>query len=43
VAAVARARGPEALGSLWRGPETLPLPEEIDLPSRWLARVLPKR
>jgi len=43
VAAVARARGAEALGSLWRGPETLPLPEEIDLPSRWLARVLPTR
>ena len=42
VAAVARARGAEALRTLWRGPETLPLPEEIDLPSRWLARVLPK-
>jgi len=42
VAAVARARGAEALRTLWRGPETLPLPDEIDLPSRWLARVLPK-
>jgi coenzyme F420 biosynthesis associated uncharacterized protein len=41
VAAIARARGAEALRTLWLGPETLPLPEEIDLPSRWLARVLP--
>jgi coenzyme F420 biosynthesis associated uncharacterized protein len=41
VAAIARARGAEALRTLWLGPETLPLPEEIDMPSRWLARVLP--
>ena len=41
VAAIARARGAEALRTLWLGPETLPLPEEIDLPSLWLARVLP--
>lgn len=41
VAAIAGARGPEALHVLWRGPETLPSPEEIDRPSRWLARVLP--
>ncbi len=41
VAAVARARGAEALRTLWLSPETLPLPEEIDMPSRWLARVLP--
>jgi coenzyme F420 biosynthesis associated uncharacterized protein len=39
VAAVARARGSEALRTLWLGPETLPLPEEIDSPSLWLARV----
>jgi coenzyme F420 biosynthesis associated uncharacterized protein len=41
VAAVARARGPEALHRLWLGPENLPSPEEIANPSRWLARVLP--
>jgi coenzyme F420 biosynthesis associated uncharacterized protein len=41
VAAIARARGPEALHKLWLGPESLPSPEEIDSPSRWLARVLP--
>jgi coenzyme F420 biosynthesis associated uncharacterized protein len=41
VAAIARARGAEALRALWRGPETLPRPEEIDLPSLWVARVLP--
>ena len=43
VAAIARARGAEALRTLWRGPETLPLPEEIELPSLWVARVLPDR
>ena len=42
VAAVAEARGSEALRALWLGPENLPSPEEIDLPSSWLARVLPK-
>jgi coenzyme F420 biosynthesis associated uncharacterized protein len=42
VAAVVRARGADAMRMLWHGPETLPLPEEIDLPSRWLARVLPE-
>jgi putative hydrolase len=41
VAAIARARGAEALRTLWRGPETLPRPDEIDLPSLWVARVLP--
>ena len=41
VAAVARARGSKALRTLWLSPETLPSPEEIDMPSRWLARVLP--
>ena len=37
VAAIAGARGAEALRALWRGPETLPSPEEIEQPSRWLA------
>ena len=41
VAAIAKARGAEALQALWLGPETLPLPEEIEMPSLWLARVLP--
>jgi len=41
VAAVAAARGAEALRTLWLGPQTLPLPEEIDNPSSWLTRVLP--
>jgi len=42
VAAIARARGAEALHALWLGPESLPSPEEIDVPSLWLARVLPQ-
>jgi coenzyme F420 biosynthesis associated uncharacterized protein len=42
VAEVAKARGAEALHALWLGPENLPSPEEIDQPSSWLARVLPK-
>ncbi len=41
VAAIASARGAKALHALWLGPESLPSPEEIDQPSRWLARVLP--
>jgi coenzyme F420 biosynthesis associated uncharacterized protein len=41
VAAIARAGGSTALRMLWHGPESLPLPEEIETPSRWLARVLP--
>jgi len=43
VTAIARERGAEALRTLWLGPETLPLPEEIDRPSLWVARVLPER
>ena len=42
VAEVARAREAEALRALWLGPENLPSPEEIDQPSSWLARVLPR-
>jgi coenzyme F420 biosynthesis associated uncharacterized protein len=41
VAEIARARGPEALQALWRGPESLPLPSEMSQPSLWLKRVLP--
>ena len=41
VAAIARGRGHEALHALWLGPESLPSPEEIDVPSLWLARTLP--
>jgi coenzyme F420 biosynthesis associated uncharacterized protein len=40
VRAVAEARGRPALSRIWEGPETLPLPEEIADPSRWIARVL---
>ncbi|MFL5756976.1 MAG: zinc-dependent metalloprotease [Chloroflexota bacterium] len=39
VAAIAERGGPAALRMLWSGPETLPLPEEIDAPDRWLGRV----
>lgn len=42
VAAVARARGAEALQTLWRGPETLPRPEEMERPALWLDRVMPR-
>jgi uncharacterized protein (DUF2342 family) len=41
VAAIARGRGHEALHALWLGPGSLPSPEEIDVPSLWLARTLP--
>jgi coenzyme F420 biosynthesis associated uncharacterized protein len=40
VAAIAAARGPEALRRLWDGPHTLPRPEELEAPTRWIARVL---
>jgi putative hydrolase len=43
VASIARAGGPEALRTLWVGPETLPSPEEIDMPARWLNRVMPTK
>lgn len=41
VSAIAGARGAEALRTLWRGPETLPSPEEIDQPASWVTRVMP--
>ncbi|HET7028419.1 MAG TPA: zinc-dependent metalloprotease [Candidatus Limnocylindrales bacterium] len=40
VAAIAAARGGTALRRLWESEKTLPLPEEIDAPDRWVARVL---
>jgi coenzyme F420 biosynthesis associated uncharacterized protein len=40
VRAVAEARGRSALSRLWDGPATLPTPEEIAEPDRWIARVL---
>jgi coenzyme F420 biosynthesis associated uncharacterized protein len=40
VRAVAEARGRPALARLWDGPATLPTPEEIAEPDRWIARVL---
>jgi coenzyme F420 biosynthesis associated uncharacterized protein len=40
VRAIAAARGPEALGRLWDGPETLPRDGEIEAPERWITRVL---
>ncbi len=40
VRAVAEARGRAALDRIWAAPETLPRPEEIDQPDRWIARVL---
>jgi uncharacterized protein (DUF2342 family) len=42
VAAIARGGGAQALRTLWLGPETLPSPDEIDSPARWLDRVMPK-
>jgi coenzyme F420 biosynthesis associated uncharacterized protein len=40
VRAIAERRGPTALARLWEGPETLPRDGEIDVPERWIARVL---
>jgi len=40
VRAVAEARGRSALSRLWDGPATLPTPDEIAEPDRWIARVL---
>jgi len=40
VRAIATAGGPVALRRLWDGPATLPRPEEISDPARWVERVL---
>ena len=40
VAAIAKVRGSEALRRLWESPDTLPQPDELDAPARWVARVL---
>ncbi len=40
VRAIADRRGSRALARLWEGPETLPRDGEIDVPERWIARVL---
>ena len=32
--------GMERFNTIWTNPETLPRPDEIDEPSRWIARVL---
>jgi coenzyme F420 biosynthesis associated uncharacterized protein len=32
--------GMERFNAIWSGPDTLPLPEEIDKPARWIERVL---
>ena len=32
--------GMERFNTIWTGPETLPRPDEIDEPDRWIARVL---
>jgi coenzyme F420 biosynthesis associated uncharacterized protein len=39
VAEIERLAGAVALRRLWDGPETLPTPEEIDHPARWVARM----
>ncbi|MCS3781300.1 zinc-dependent metalloprotease [Tsukamurella ocularis] len=40
VDAVVAEVGMERFNRVWAGPETLPLPEELDEPQRWIARVL---
>jgi putative hydrolase len=39
VAAIEAQAGPRAIDPAWRGPEWLPAAEELEDPSRWLARV----
>jgi coenzyme F420 biosynthesis associated uncharacterized protein len=39
VAEIERLAGAAALRRLWDGPETLPRPEEIDLPAEWVRRM----
>ena len=43
VAEIERLAGAAALRRLWDGPETLPTPEEIDDPERWVAAAGPRR
>jgi coenzyme F420 biosynthesis associated uncharacterized protein len=43
VRSVAEARGRSALARMWEGPESLPSPEEITDPARWISRVLDGR
>jgi len=40
VRAIATAVGPVGLTRLWEGPESLPRPDEIAEPDRWIARVV---
>ncbi|TWS20960.1 hydrolase [Tsukamurella asaccharolytica] len=40
VDAVVAEVGMERFNRVWTGPETLPLPDELDEPQRWIARVL---
>jgi putative hydrolase len=40
VRAIAEQGGPTALARLWTGPETMPRDGEIEVPERWIARVL---
>ena len=42
VEAIARERGKAGLEALWRGPESLPRPGEIERPELWLDRVMPQ-
>ena len=42
VRAIADARGAAGLRRLWEGPEFLPQHDEIEDPSRWLARAMPE-
>jgi coenzyme F420 biosynthesis associated uncharacterized protein len=39
VAAIEAEAGPRAIDAAWRGPEWLPAADELEQPSRWLARV----
>lgn len=40
VRVIAEARGRHALDRIWQSPTTLPTVEEIEIPARWMARVL---
>ncbi|MDT5012958.1 MAG: hypothetical protein QOH57_4575, partial [Mycobacterium sp.] len=32
--------GMDRFNAIWSGPDTLPVPDEIDKPARWIERVL---